>query len=232
MKKELLKQLKSDYEALEIKPSADLWDRIEQGRPESPVVRPEKRFQWLRYAAVLILLFSSSMLLYFNETRQAGKIGKTMQRNPVKKVIETGGNSLSLPKIQITKVKKIQDNNNKDHFTKSINSKPSEPEYIWENKEPELIEKENIILKHSEINAPLPERNLNNIPDNKNMAKKAEYIKADELLLGREFDKKREENRTDIRKFGALDMTKIKIKSPNTLKIFGVTVYSDSLESK
>ncbi|RTZ46531.1 hypothetical protein EJ377_20440 [Chryseobacterium arthrosphaerae] len=28
--KELLKQLKSDYEALEIKPSSDLWDRIEQ----------------------------------------------------------------------------------------------------------------------------------------------------------------------------------------------------------
>jgi hypothetical protein len=26
----MLKQLKSDYEELEIKPSADLWDRIEQ----------------------------------------------------------------------------------------------------------------------------------------------------------------------------------------------------------
>ncbi|MDG4653703.1 hypothetical protein [Chryseobacterium arthrosphaerae] len=227
MKKELLKQLKSDYEALEIKPSSDLWDRIEQGSPESPVVRPGKRFQWLRYAAVLILLFSVSMLLYFNKTGQDSKTDKIVQRNPVKKSIETDGNSLPVPTIKIKEVKKSQDNN----FTRTVASKPSESGYIWKKKEPELIEKEHIILKHQEINAPVPERNLNTLPDQKNIAK-TDYIKADELLLGREFDKKREENRTDIRKFGALDMTKIKIKSPNTLKILGVTVYSDSLESK
>ncbi|WP_241285736.1 hypothetical protein [Chryseobacterium arthrosphaerae] len=227
MKKELLKQLKSDYEALEIKPSSDLWDRIEQGSPESPVVRPGKRFQWLRYAAVLILLFSVSMLLYFNKTGQESKTDKIVQRNPVKKSIETDGNSLPVPTIQIKEVKKSQDNN----FTRTVASKPSESGYIWKKKEPELIEKEDVILKHQEINAPVPERNLNTLPDQKNIAK-TDYIKADELLLGREFDKKREENRTDIRKFGALDMTKIKIKSPNTLKILGVTVYSDSLESK
>lgn len=227
MEKELLKQLKSDYEALEIKPSSDLWDRIEHGSPESPVVRPGKRFQWLRYAAVLILLFSVSMLLYFNKTGQDSKTDKIVQRNPVKKSIETDGNSLPVPTIQIKEVKKSQDNN----FTRTVASKPSESGYIWKKKEPELIEKEHIILKHQEINAPVPERNLNTLPDQKNIAK-TDYIKADELLLGREFDKKREENRTDIRKFGALDMTKIKIKSPNTLKILGVTVYSDSLESK
>ncbi|WP_343680886.1 hypothetical protein [Chryseobacterium arthrosphaerae] len=227
MKKELLKQLKSDYEALEIKPSSDLWDRIEQGSPESPVVRPGKRFQWLRYAAVLILLFSVSMLLYFNKIGQDSKTDKIVQRNPVKKSIETDGNSLPVPTIQIKEVKKSQDNN----FTRTVASKPSESGYIWKKKEPELIEKENVILKHQEINAPVPERNLNTLPDQKNIAK-TDYIKADELLLGREFDKKREENRTDIRKFGALDMTKIKIKSPNSLKILGVTVYSDSLESK
>lgn len=227
MKKELLKQLKSDYEALEIKPSSDLWDRIEQGGAESPVVRPGKSFQWLRYAAVLILLFSISMLLYFNKTGQESKTDKIVQRNPVKKSIETDGNSLPVPTIQIKEVKKSQDNN----FTRTVASKPSESGYIWKKKEPELIEKEDVILKHQEINAPVPERNLNTLPDQKNIAK-TDYIKADELLLGREFDKKREENRTDIRKFGALDMTKIKIKSPNTLKVFGVTVYSDSLESK
>ncbi|MGG7469573.1 hypothetical protein ACVVIH_04455 [Chryseobacterium arthrosphaerae] len=227
MKKELLKQLKSDYEALEIKPSSDLWDRIEQGSPESPVVRPGKRFQWLRYAAVLVLLFSVIMLLYFNKTGQDIKTDKIVQRNPVKKSIQTGKNSLPVPTIQIKEVKRSQDYN----FTRTVASKPSESGYIWKNKEPELIEKEHIILKHQEINAPVPERNLNTLPDQKNIAK-TDYIKADELLLGREFDKKREENRTDIRKFGALDMTKIKIKSPNTLKILGVTVYSDSLESK
>ncbi|OCA74046.1 hypothetical protein [Chryseobacterium arthrosphaerae] len=227
MKKELLKQLKSDYEALEIKPSSDLWDRIEQGSPESPVVRSGKRFQWLRYVAVLILLFSVSMLLYFNKTGQESKTDKIVQRNPVKKSVETDGNSLPVPTIQIKEVKKSQDNN----FTRTVASKPSESGYIWKKKEPELIEKEDVILKHQEINAPVPERNLNTLPDQKNIAK-TDYIKADELLLGREFDKKREENRTDIRKFGALDMTKIKIKSPNSLKILGVIVYSDSLESK
>ncbi|RTZ46532.1 hypothetical protein EJ377_20445 [Chryseobacterium arthrosphaerae] len=167
------------------------------------------------------------MLLYFNKTGQDSKTDKIVQRNPVKKSIETDGNSLPIPTIQIKEIKKSQDNN----FTRTVASKPSESGYIWKKKEPELIEKENVILKHQEINAPVPERNLNTLPDQKNIAK-TDYIKADELLLGREFDKKREENRTDIRKFGALDMTKIKIKSPNTFKILGVTVYSDSLESK
>ena len=232
MRKEMLKQLKSDYEELEIRPSADLWDRIEQGSPESTVLHREKRFQWLRYAAVLILLISVGTLLYFNETDQVGKAGIIVQGKPVGKTTETGLTSLSTPKIQIAEVKKIKDNNDQDQAIRAMDSKPSGSEYAWKMKEPKLIEKEEIIFQHHEINVPTPERNLNDLPDQKNIAKKADYIKADELLLGREFDKKRNESRTDIRKFGTLDMTKIKLKAPNALKIFGVTVYSDSLENK
>ncbi|WP_449397976.1 hypothetical protein [Chryseobacterium wanjuense] len=62
--------------------------------------------------------------------------------------------------------------------------------------------------------------------------KKPNYIKADELLLGREFDKTREESHDHHKTFGVVDMGKIKIKSPNSFKILGMTVFSDSLEAK
>ena len=61
--------------------------------------------------------------------------------------------------------------------------------------------------------------------------KKVSYISANELLLGREFDKTREEARSD-RQFGVLDVSKLKIRRPHLLNILGVTVYSDSTASK
>ena len=61
--------------------------------------------------------------------------------------------------------------------------------------------------------------------------KKVSYISANELLLGREFDKTREEARSD-KQFGVLDVSKIKIRRPHLLNILGVTVYSDSTASK
>jgi hypothetical protein len=86
MRKEMLKQLKSDYEELEIKPSADLWDRIEHGSQESPVLCPQKRFQWLRYAAVLIVLISVGTLLYLNGDHPASPPDTTahVQIKPIK----------------------------------------------------------------------------------------------------------------------------------------------------
>jgi hypothetical protein len=48
--------------------------------------------------------------------------------------------------------------------------------------------------------------------------KKVSYISAEDLLIGRELDKTREENYNDQRKFGVIDMSKIKIKGPSSLK--------------
>lgn len=235
MRKEMLKQLKSDYEELEIRPSADLWDRIEQGSQESPVLRPQKRFQWLRYAAVLIVLISVGTLLYLNGDHPASPPDTTahVQIKPIK---DNAVPNVSLPQPsekQATENKIAEENINHKNNKEITNiPEPYQQEFVWKNKELPLVEKETVAFQHNEIYAPVLENNINDFPEKNITAKKTDYIKADELLLGREFDKKREENKTDLKKFGALNMSKIRLKNPNSLKILGITVYSDSLESK
>ncbi|MGI9652512.1 hypothetical protein [Chryseobacterium sp. RLHN22] len=75
MDKKILKQLKADYEELNIKPSVNLWDQIEdqlQGRDET-VRKP--LFQWWKYAAVVLLLIAFGSIFYFN----SGKFSKSTQ---------------------------------------------------------------------------------------------------------------------------------------------------------
>jgi len=49
--------------------------------------------------------------------------------------------------------------------------------------------------------------------------------------LAREFDRTREEA-GNSRQFGVLDVSKIKIRRPHSLNIFGVKVFSDSTSAK
>ncbi|WPO93054.1 hypothetical protein [Chryseobacterium sp. HR92] len=235
MKKEILKQLKSDYEKLEIKPSADLWGRIEQidrGEEKSTDVSTKKAFQWWKYAAILVLLVSVGGLLYFNGNHPVNTDNPIVHTKLPKERTET---PLTDQEIDVVQNIKTEKNTNQ----KSIKEIPDSPT-VYQQKE--ILQKEGlsgskeeqIIIADYEIKAPILEKELISIADKASPVetKKTEYINADELLQGREFQKKREENRTDTRKFGALDMTKIKVKSPNSFKIFGVTVYTDSLESK
>ncbi|UTX49673.1 hypothetical protein [Chryseobacterium sp. MA9] len=235
MKKEILKQLKSDYEKLEIKPSADLWGRIEQidqGEEKSADISFKKTFQWWRYAVVLVLLVSIGVLLYFNRNPPINTDNPIVHTKLPKEHIEV---PLTNQEIHVVQNIKTEKNTNQ----KSIKEIPGIPT-VYQQKE--ILQKERfsrskeeqIITADYEIKAPILEKELLSIADKASPVetKKTEYINADELLQGREFQKKREENRTDTRKFGALDMTKIKVKSPNSFKIFGVTVYTDSLESK
>ncbi|CAD0218834.1 hypothetical protein KYG33_04805 [Chryseobacterium sp. D764] len=235
MKKEILKQLKSDYEKLEIKPSADLWGRIEQidqREEKSADISFKKAFQRWKYAAVLVLLVSVGVLLYFNRNHPANTDNPIVHTELPKKDIKTPLTGQKIDAAQNI----ITENNTSQEKLKVIPDIPR----VYQQKETlqkeglSMGKEEQIIVADYEIKAPVLDKNIIPIADKPALVenKKTEYINADELLQGREFQKKREENRTDIRKFGALDMTKIKVKSPNSLKIFGVTVYTDSLESK
>lgn len=65
MDKKMLKQVKSDYEDLEIKPSADLWDKIEGGlypKQESSKSNSKKEY-WL-VAAAFVLMLSLGLFSY------------------------------------------------------------------------------------------------------------------------------------------------------------------------
>lgn len=87
MKKEILRRLKSDYEKLEIKPSADLWDRIEPMRLETGKtsdLSSETSFQWWKYAAVVVLLISLGGLFYFNSNQTERNNVVTKNSNTIK----------------------------------------------------------------------------------------------------------------------------------------------------
>ncbi|WP_144281692.1 hypothetical protein [Chryseobacterium echinoideorum] len=66
MKKNILTQLKSEYEELEIKPSDDLWNQIENGLDGNEGTVQKPLLQWWKYAAVVILLISIGGSVYIN----------------------------------------------------------------------------------------------------------------------------------------------------------------------
>ncbi|MET3036360.1 hypothetical protein ABXT08_09675 [Chryseobacterium sp. NRRL B-14859] len=236
MKEETLKQLRSEYEKLEIKPSEDLWERIEQGEEKSPVVSSKKGFQWWKYAAVLILLFSIVTLWYFNHNSEAVETDRIVYSTSAVKKTEPLMNSRPEPKVILTENKAIPKAEKSNPEIKKVtgSSEGLTSKTVLAKEERILIPHEPVIIPQNDLKVPVLETGIGPMPEKNNLTdrKKGTYIKADELLLGREFDKKREENRTDYKKFGTLDMTKIKIKSPNSFKVFGMTVYSDSLETK
>lgn len=235
MKQELLKQLKSDYEKLEIKPSADLWDKIDQidqKEEKSSILILKKPFQWLKYAAVVVLLLSLGALLYFNKNHTAHLNNPVAHTEHAKEKVEI---ALPNPDINIPEGTEVKNRKNQKTVKENLNIPEFyQHEEILEEKTLPGSREEQIIVANENIKAPVLEKSIEIVPGTVSIAekKKTEYIKADELLQGREFQKKREEHRTDIRKFGALDITKIKVKSPSSFKVLGMTVYSDSLENK
>lgn len=234
MKKEILKQLKSDYEKLEIKPSADLWDRLEMESEKMPHLPAKRSFQWLKYAAVILLLLTVGGLFYFNSNQIkkdniVAKINYSTKPKQLKPEVETINSNIDQP-----------ENNALASNVKKINEIKEEKISVIQQCYPSNIddqvlakEEEKTIIVHSPAKALIITGEINQ-PEKTLIAerKKANYIKADDLLLGRELDKTREEYQDEKGKFGVLDATKIKFKSPNSLKILGMTVFSDSSDTK
>ncbi|WP_209390048.1 hypothetical protein [Chryseobacterium sp. RR2-3-20] len=228
MEKKILKQLKTEYESREIKPSVDLWDQIEGVLEKESETVQKPLFKWWKYAAVIVFLISVSGILYVLQEHSS----------PVSEVKNIVDNSKKTE--QKSNIITVESSTEK----RVVNHSPSENQikikdnfpYTESKKSSEIVINNNINF-HSQDN---------NVIDNKLIAevkneivipkssvaknKKVSYITADDLLLGRELDKTREENSNDQRRFGVIDMSKIK--GPNSLKIFGITVYSDSLNNK
>ncbi|WP_426278330.1 hypothetical protein ACN9MN_03150 [Chryseobacterium sp. S-02] len=230
MKNNMLNKLKSSYEEFEIKPSSNLWNRLDEKLDEKPEMQLKPSFQWWKYAAVIVVLISLGSLFYFNS-------GQNSQTEIVKKFQKTSEN-VPEPTLKQDESIILSENIIENHSS-STSDKNKEQSNFSSEKLSERIEqpqdiaptqKENVIV---ELPAILAEKKENNsvqplVADRK----KVSYISADDLLVGRELDKTREENYNDQRKFGVIDMSKIKIKGPNSLKILGFTVISDSVKTK
>ncbi|MCU7613780.1 hypothetical protein N0B16_04955 [Chryseobacterium sp. GMJ5] len=230
MKKEILKQLRSDYNKLEIKPSEELWSKIESGLESQTDIAPQKTsFRWWKYAAAVAFLIFM-IPFYYYENHPADK--KTSYKKTVQDHVAPSqwtAKKLDVQNVQISEatekiaVEKSPDAT-KENASLTIPSEKIKNDLPVIVKRDEQIKNEDI-SKNDITKTIIPQISLAE-------HKKVNYTNADQLLMGRELEKTREENNTDQMKFGTLDMSKIKIKRPGSLKILGFTIYSDSLETR
>lgn len=220
----MLNKLKSDYEELEIKPSSDLWGRLEGKLDEKPEIVLKPSFQWWKYAAVIVLFISLGSLFYFNSNQSdadkvkvASKTSETIQK-PVEKQNEEVALNEKPIQNQIS-----SESGKKNSLSNSLSEKFSEK--IELSKDIAVAEKENIMVEVPPVLVEKQETNI--IKPVVADRKKVSYISADDLLLGRELNETRKETQNH-KQFGVLDVSKIKIKRPNSLRILGFKVFQDS----
>ena len=228
MDKKIRKQLKTDYEDLEIKPSANLWEQIELGLDNNSEMGQKDSFQWWKYAAVIVLFITVGSLFYFNSDKPLDSKRTTAHEissdNNVKQAEKFEIIIPSKDKIQnsVANLEKKQKVSSEKAYEKSI--KFTQPTEIanFTKKPAEIRIVENILLQNPETS---------NLKPNIAESKKSSYINAEDLLLGRELDKTRVEIKNH-RQFGILDASKLKFKRPSSLQVFGVHVFADSIVSE
>ncbi|PQA91931.1 hypothetical protein B0A69_16040 [Chryseobacterium shigense] len=228
MKKEILKHLRSDYERLEIKPSEDLWDRLDEKLDEASQIPLKPSFQWWKYAAVIVLLISMGTFIYFNQYKTQWDdqkedyiVEKTVKPMPAE--LQNPSIISNNPSIEENKVKMESKDAEKNHPAQIVIPKISDNR-VAENKvyfnTPDQPEKAVINQEKIEntgiMNAPVIAE-----------VKQSNYINPDELLLGREFDKAREKSRKDDRKLGAFKFDNV-VPNVGNVTVLGVTVYLES----
>lgn len=234
MKNSMLNKLKSDYEELEIKPSSDLWDRLDEKLSKEPEVVLKPAFRWWKYAAVVILLISFGNLFYFNHyktglndkpTDYIVKKHREKTMNPIHSEFENQSAASNEEIVSESEGKVAVEN--PTTTAEEVSRFKKENTII----QPQISEDKSQQFVNVDIQPAKIENQALNLPIIAEVKKeKTKYINADELLLGREFDRTREENQNAHKQFGVLDASRIKVKSPNSLKILGFTIFSDSLK--
>ncbi|MCU7616719.1 hypothetical protein NZ698_05880 [Chryseobacterium sp. PBS4-4] len=229
MDKKILKQLKSEYEELEIKPSANLWDQIDANLEKGSASLPKSSFslKWWKYAAVFLLLISLGTLIYYNRDFNTEKTDYIVKQNLKKEVLETEIHSEIIPQGENPIVEtvannfketdlKVKHNNKNDLVPQKETIKPQ----ILEPVEPKIAmnQPENIIDQPAIV-----ENKMNPVTLDK---KKISYISANDLLLGRELDKSRENANMDSRNFGVIHLNKV-LPNFGNVTVLGVSVYVD-----
>jgi len=228
MKKEVVKQLKSDYEELEIKPSARLWDQIDEALEKQSESTAKSLFSlhWWKYAAAILLLISLGTLIYhygdFNTEKTDYFVQKKVQEKEFKADKDTLKTIQEDDQWSETNQTVVKENHQKIEQTDVENLK-QEKEIILQTQFSEPAE----TIAINEVENPIKKETI----ENKNTpeisdTRKISYITANELLLGSELDKSREKANAETRKFGVINRDKLLPKFKN-VTVLGVTVYID-----
>ena len=229
MDKKILKQLKSDYEEREIKPSANLWDQIDAALEKESATPQKSSFlsNWWKYAAVVLLIISLGTFMYYNNGFNTEKTDYIVKQNLKEEVLEKENYSEIIPKEEKTEEeisqeivketdKILEKNDDKDLVAQKEAIQPQFSEHT------ESI----IFTNQAETSIFHQEETENKITSEISETKKISYVTANDLLLGNELDKSREKANADTRKFGVIHRDKVFPKFNNVV-VLGATVYID-----
>lgn len=228
----MLNKWKSEYEELKLKPSPELWSRLEMELEKESEKAIEKPFHWWKYAAVILLCISVGGLFYVN-SNDNHNFSEKKADYVVRKV---------LPKVDPTNPEfqnplGAKDNSGiQNHITStSRNQKASADVVSFQELEKEAgttkslaIKVQNIVMNQDEkviIKPPKIEIHTPVIADVKK--NKPTYINSSELLLGREFDKSSGSSDKKDFKIGILNLDK-PVPEVENVTVLGVTVYVES----
>ncbi|GEN74704.1 hypothetical protein [Chryseobacterium hagamense] len=224
MKNSMLNKLKSGYEEMEAKPSAGLWDRLDETLEEIPERTPKGSSLWWKYAAVVLLMVSLGTVLYLKYQNSSGF------KKPVY-VMKEGSKRMIYPEFSKPVVSGEAANQKKEiKATAGIPKNQAETEAEIKVMQPEIspVSIQHAAVQPQHIAQVIPVKIENTIPSvsDRTVAaeRKTSYISANELLLGREFDKTSRPSGTDAVKFGVFNFDRPKVEN---VTVLGVTVYSD-----
>lgn len=224
MKNSMLNKLKSGYEELEAKPSAGLWEKLDHKLDEIPEPTPEVSFHWWKYAAVVLLMVSFGAIVYLNQQESSGfKKTDYAMKNGSKRIICP---EFSKPVVLDEAINQEREIKTTAGIPKNQAEIEVKSEVLYPEISPVSLQYTAVQPQHPAPAAPVKiENTISPVPEVAVAAEtKASYISANELLLGREFDKASKQSGTDMVKFGVFNFDKPKVEN---VTVLGVTVYSD-----
>lgn len=247
MQSNSMNNLKKRYEEQEIRPSTQLWNRLEKkldGQGHSTPVRPS--FGFWKYAAAVLLLVSLGYAVFDSKSDEAAvpALVKTEAQtdphsetvlppalstdlNTDKQVIseeKTASNASSQPlvKKEMSEKKKVLFNQKfADNHADSFKTAETAPL-------PDSVE------NFSEKPLPRPENSETPVQSEEKIAETSasSYIMADELLFSREISKKRKKSRKESSHLVDFDLDKVRTRKPASFKILGVEMIDTRAETK
>ena len=234
MDKKILKQLKTDYEDLEIKPSENLWDQIELGLDNDSETVQKPLFQWWKYAAVIVLLLSLGSLFYYN----SDQFLKPEEIIAVKKTIENNSKPTENVK-SIAKNKNEEPNTTSEIIIKSEKTQKKQSEILVETQNEVLKETPKIVNTELQISEK-PKIKINNkpeqlIPEFPQLATikpaikeaKVKYITANDLIFQRKYSVEQKKNAPEnTKRLGIIKINRISV-SPEFITIFNSSNNTD-----
>jgi hypothetical protein len=227
MDKNIRKQLKTDYENLEIKPSASLWNQIELGLDNDSETVQKPLFQWWKYAAVIVLLISLGSLFYYN----SDQFLKPKEIIAVKKTVEN--NSKPTENIEIVADNKNEElNNTSEIIIKSEKTQKKQSKILVQTQSEVLKETPKMTNAEPQISIK-SEIDINNkpeqlIPESPQLATtqpavkeaKVKYITANDLIFQRKYSIEKKENaQENVKRLGIIMINRINV-SPEFITIF------------